>query len=75
MPTLLVGGWHDIFLAQTLEQYRTLRSRGVPTRLLVGPWTHEQAVIKAGTVTAERTSHQSPGRRRITEYAAQVSGT
>ncbi|MFI6520822.1 CocE/NonD family hydrolase [Spirillospora sp. NPDC050679] len=53
VPTLLVGGWHDVFLAQTLEQYRVLRSREVPVRLLVGPWTHEQAVVKAGTVTAE----------------------
>ncbi|MGI5321166.1 CocE/NonD family hydrolase [Actinomadura nitritigenes] len=53
VPTLLVGGWHDLFLAQTLEQYRVLRSRGVPTRLIVGPWTHEQAAIKAGVVTAE----------------------
>src|SRR5437016_12023446 len=40
VPVLLVGGWHDLFIEQTLEQYRTLAGRGVPVRLLVGPWAH-----------------------------------
>ncbi len=40
VPVLVVGGWHDLFIEQTLEQYRTLAARGVPTRLLVGPWAH-----------------------------------
>ena len=39
-PVLLVGGWQDLFIEQTLEQYRTLTDRGVPARLVVGPWTH-----------------------------------
>jgi putative CocE/NonD family hydrolase len=39
-PVLLVGGWQDLFIEQTLEQYRTLAGRGVPVRLLVGPWAH-----------------------------------
>ena len=45
VPTLVIGGWHDLFLEQTLEQYRTLAARGVPTRLLVGPWAHLDAAI------------------------------
>jgi uncharacterized protein len=40
VPTLLVGGWQDLFTEQTLEQYRALAARGVPTRMVVGPWTH-----------------------------------
>jgi hypothetical protein len=52
-PTLLVGAWQDIFLAQTLEQYRALAARGVPTRLLVGPWTHQDTLFKGGTAVAE----------------------
>jgi putative CocE/NonD family hydrolase len=40
VPVLLVGGWQDLFIEQTLEQYRTLAGRGVPVRLLVGPWAH-----------------------------------
>lgn len=39
-PVLLIGGWYDYFINQTLRQYETLRSRGVPTRLVIGPWTH-----------------------------------
>jgi putative CocE/NonD family hydrolase len=40
VPTLLVGGFQDAFLDQTLEQYQTLRARGVEVGLTVGPWTH-----------------------------------
>ncbi len=39
-PVLLIGGWYDYFIDQTLRQYETLRDRGVPTRLVIGPWTH-----------------------------------
>lgn len=39
-PVLLVGGWHDLFIAQTIKQFTTLRERGVPVDLTVGPWTH-----------------------------------
>ncbi len=53
VPTLLVGGWQDLFLAQTLEQYRVLSGRGVPTRLLVGPWTHLEVETKGGAAIAE----------------------
>ena len=34
VPVLLVGGWHDLFIEQTLEQYQTLAGRGVPVRLV-----------------------------------------
>jgi putative CocE/NonD family hydrolase len=40
VPVLVVGGWQDLFIEQTLEQYRALAARGVPTRLLVGRWAH-----------------------------------
>ncbi len=52
-PTLLVGGWHDLFLEQTIEQYRTLRDRGVPARLVVGPWAHLDVSVRGGTAMAE----------------------
>jgi uncharacterized protein len=52
VPTLLVGGWHDLFIEQTLEQYATLTGREVPARLLVGPWAHLD-VARAGVVAAE----------------------
>jgi putative CocE/NonD family hydrolase len=53
VPTLLIGGWHDLFIEQTLEQYRTLAARGVATRLLVGPWTHLDVASKGGAAVVE----------------------
>ncbi|MGA2828204.1 MAG: CocE/NonD family hydrolase [Streptosporangiaceae bacterium] len=53
VPTLLVGGWQDLFIEQTLEQYRRLAGRGVPVRLLVGPWAHLDLGTKGGAAAAE----------------------
>ncbi|MFI5889081.1 CocE/NonD family hydrolase [Actinoplanes sp. NPDC051513] len=39
-PILLISGWQDLFLDQTLQQYETLQRRGVEVGLTVGPWTH-----------------------------------
>ena len=67
VPTLLIGGWQDIFLEQTLEQYQVLAARGVPTRLLVGPWTHTDTATRAGPAFIEslawleRHAGQNPG--------------
>lgn len=50
VPTLLIGGWQDWFLEQTLEQYAALRARGVDVALTVGPWAHlsmEERVVAA----------------------------
>lgn len=52
-PTLLIGGWHDLFLDQTLEQYRTLRGRGVDVAMTVGPWAHNNVIPDFGTVIDE----------------------
>jgi putative CocE/NonD family hydrolase len=41
-PVLLVTGWQDVFLPQTLEQYRRLVDRGAAPALIVGPWTHAE---------------------------------
>lgn len=49
-PALLIGGWQDTFLGQTLEQYRTLAGRGVPTRMVIGPWTHIEVTTKGGGI-------------------------
>jgi len=52
-PTLLVGGWQDLFIEQTLEQYRTLAGRVVPTRMVVGPWTHLDTATKGSVAVTE----------------------
>jgi len=49
----LVGGWQDLFLEQTLEQYRALAGRDVPTRMIIGPWTHVDASTRSGPAFAE----------------------
>jgi putative CocE/NonD family hydrolase len=40
VPTLLISGFHDFFVEQTVQQYRALRDRGVPVGLTIGPWDH-----------------------------------
>jgi putative CocE/NonD family hydrolase len=49
-PMLLVGGWQDIFVGQTVEQYQVLRSRGVEVALTLGPWTHRGHVLRGSSV-------------------------
>ena len=45
-PALNIGGWYDIFVGGTVENYRGLRDRGgsetarAGSRLMVGPWSH-----------------------------------
>ena len=40
VPALLIGGWQDWFVEQTLYQYAVLRDRGVDVAMTLGPWTH-----------------------------------
>ena len=47
VPTFVVGGEHDIFQRGEPLIYERLK-RHVPTRLLIGPWTHTQASSGAG---------------------------
>lgn len=55
VPVLLLTGWQDVFLDQTLEQFRRLRVRGVDVALTIGPWTHDEMVTRATRVTAAET--------------------
>ncbi|MBP2453050.1 putative CocE/NonD family hydrolase [Mycolicibacterium lutetiense] len=49
VPILLLSGWQDLFVDQTLEQYAQLHRRGVSVALTVGPWTHTQLMTKGLT--------------------------
>jgi putative CocE/NonD family hydrolase len=54
IPVLLLSGWQDLFLEQTLAQYQRLRERDVPVAVTIGPWTHTQLMTKgAPTVLRE----------------------
>ena len=78
VPVLVVGGWQDLFIEQNLEQYRTLAARGVPTRLLVGPWAHLDITTKGAAAIVESMAwldrYAGPGRRAATarRHAAPV---
>jgi uncharacterized protein len=57
VPVLLLSGWQDVFLEQTLEQYARLHRRGVAVAATIGPWTHSQMLTKgAPTVLRESLS-------------------
>ena len=53
-PALHVGGWFDLFLGGTLDNYRTLRQHAATEQarrnqaLIVGPWTHADQTGVAG---------------------------
>jgi uncharacterized protein len=54
VPLLLLSGWQDLFLPQTLHQFQHLRARGVDVSLTMGPWTHTQLLFAGlGTVAKE----------------------
>ncbi len=81
VPVLLVGGWQDLFLDQTLAQYARLHRRGIDVGLTVGPWTHTDLVAKAGGRIAAETldwldEHVAgrPGRRRPAPVRVYVTG-
>ena len=46
LPVLHIGGWYDLFLSGTIQNYLALADRAARTgaeltqRLLIGPWTH-----------------------------------
>jgi uncharacterized protein len=45
VPAFIIGGWYDVFIRGTLENYVGMRARGGSSesrapRLLVGPWAH-----------------------------------
>lgn len=55
VPVLLLSGWQDLFLEQTITQYRHLRDRGVDVAMTIGPWTHTDMATKAAGPAAAET--------------------
>ena len=75
VPVLLLGGWQDIFIDQTISQYRHLHARGVDVAMTIGPWTHDQMVTRAvGATTAETLDWLDAhlGRRRSPQRSSAV---
>lgn len=55
VPVLLIGGWQDLFLEQTIHQYRHLCDRGVDVAMTVGPWSHIEVGSKGISLTTNET--------------------
>jgi uncharacterized protein len=51
-PVQLVGGWYDIFLPWTLDDYARLRRAGREPQLIVGPWAHTSPALTGAAVRA-----------------------
>jgi putative CocE/NonD family hydrolase len=81
IPVLIISGWQDVFLEQSLQQYRRLRDRGVDVALTIGPWTHMQvsgsgARIAVGETLDWFAEHLSgtTSRRRTSAVRIAVTG-
>lgn len=40
-PTMIIAGWADGYRNNTFRTYRAMTQAGTPTRLLIGPWSHQ----------------------------------
>ena len=55
VPVLLLSGWQDLFLEQTIAQFQHLHDRDVDVAMTIGPWTHTDMMGKAvGEATGRR---------------------
>ena len=55
VPTFNIGGWYDIFLKDTISNFKTMREQGSTpqarqSKLLIGPWTHGGQGILVGDI-------------------------
>ena len=50
VPTFVVGGWYDLFQRGEPMLFQRLQGNGVPSRLVMGPWTHLTASDGPGLV-------------------------
>lgn len=70
VPSLNIAGWFDVFQQGSLDNYIGMRARGVPARLVVGPWQHDNLMYagQIGDVNFGAMSLQPPGARSTTHY-------
>lgn len=55
IAVLLIGGWQDTFVEQTIAQYHRLHERGVDVGLTIGPWMHVDMMRKAAPTCIRET--------------------
>jgi uncharacterized protein len=71
VPTFLVGGEHDLFQRGTPLLFENLQRRGVPTKMIIGPWDHLE-----GSSGAEigRAGHGTLGELQLRWFDRYVRG-
>jgi uncharacterized protein len=66
VPALHIGGWFDIFIANTARSFTELKIRSEGQRLIIGPWDHlnstgiypdRQFGMTADAITQDLTGH------------------
>jgi putative CocE/NonD family hydrolase len=70
VPSLNFGGWYDVFLQGTLDNYVGVRGRGRTARLVIGPWEHLTLLGSSPDRVGEQTfglGSTLPGGRPITD--------
>jgi hypothetical protein len=54
VPALIIGGWHDLLLANDLEHYTRMKAEAATeearraTRIVIGPWSHGMFLSTVG---------------------------
>ncbi len=74
VPTFLVSGEYDLFQRGTPLLYENLQKRGVPTKMIIGPWDHLQASGGKGLEKAGYGSLSELQLRWFDHYVKQLPG-
>lgn len=74
VPTFLVGGEYDLFQRGTPLLYENLQRRGVPVKMIVGPWDHLQASSGDGLEDAGYGSLSELQLRWFDHYVKRIPG-
>lgn len=48
VPSLNVAGWYDIFVSGSIQNFQEMKKLGVPSYLLIGPWSHMNRTSTVG---------------------------
>lgn len=49
VPSLHIGGWYDVFLQGTIDNYLAA-AKNTSARLIIGPWSHTQMTAQQGDI-------------------------
>ncbi|MFE4082766.1 CocE/NonD family hydrolase [Paenarthrobacter sp. YIM B13468] len=78
VPSLHTGGWYDTCLQGTIDNFTAMRDLGRESRLIIGPWTHEDFGKRIGAqdfgIMSSRDAGAHPNGRWSDEVLAFLRG-